>query len=322
MKYLLILYFTVVFTACSDSDNNRGESPDPVSFADAPGPFAVGRRTDVVIRDDGRGRDVTATFWYPANGANTGPEHAQESADLITGDQVFPLVVLIHGIESNAPSTWPYLAPHLASHGYIVVAPSTGSTAATQSDLVNHPGDTSFLIDAVLGVNQEEDMFLARIDESRIALGGYSFGGLATYLLLYDPQYQDTRIKAGILMAGLGINPAPINPNISLLAIFGTEDILIPYDAGLNVYEAANPPKYLVTLEGGGHVGFTSAHEVNLFASMDQRRQQALVRLAVFTFLTSVFDPKEENRVAARDFLGNGFPAMNVDIGVYADPEP
>jgi dienelactone hydrolase len=317
MKYLFVLFFTIALAACSDSDS--GVSRNLVSFADAPGPFAVGKRTDVAIRDSARSRDVTTTFWYPTNGENTGPEQADEGAGLITGKQIFPLVVLVHGIEDSAPATWPYLAPHLASHGYIVVAPSTGSTFTTSEDLVNHPGDVSFLIDTVLGKNQTENMFLERIDEDKIAVGGFSFGGAATYMLVYNPLYKDPRIKAAIIMAGGRDDPAPVNPNINLLTIFGTEDILIPYDFGLNIYEAANPPKYLVTLEGGGHVGFTSSNDVNIGASMDQSRQQALVRLSVFAYLTSVFDTRVENRVAARNFLINSFAELNSDVEVFAE---
>ena len=319
MNYLLISALAMVLSACSNSSNDS--APDLVSFQDAPGPLNVGQRTNVVIRDAARSRDVTATFWYPADGENQGFTRAAEGAELISGNAEFPLVVLVHGIEDNAPATWPYLAPHLASHGYVVAAPSTGSTLASTSDLINHPGDVSFLIDAVLGENSTEDMFLSRIDENRVAVGGFSFGGAATYLLAYDPLYIDTRIDAVILMAALGSESAPVNPAISLLALYGTEDILIPYNSGLAIYEAANRPKYLVTLEGGGHVGFTSSNDVNIGASMEQERQQALVRLSVFAYLTSVFNREEKNRIAAEDFLKNGLVRENTDARVYADLE-
>lgn len=319
MNHLLISVLAVVLSACSNSSN---EGPlDVVSFKDAPGPLKVGQRTNVVISDAARSRDVTATFWYPANGEKHDFTSPEEGAELISGNAQFPLVVLVHGIEDNAPATWPYLAPHLASHGYVVAAPSTGSTLASTEDLVNHPADVSFLIDAVLGENSTEDMFLNRIDKNKLAVGGFSFGGAATYLLAYDPLYRDTRIDAVILMAALGSESAPVNPAISLLTLYGTEDILIPYDSGLAIYEAANQPKYLVTLEGGGHVGFTSSNDVNIGASMEQERQQALVRLSVFAYLTSVFDKEERNRVAAQNFLTNGLAETNTDVLVYAENE-
>ncbi len=299
---------------CSDGDDSLAT----VSFADAPGALAVGVRTDVVTRDTGRERDITATYWYPTDGDNTGPEQASEGAPLIGGERRYPLVVLIHGIEDSAPATWPYLAPHLASHGYIVVAPSTGSTVRNAQDLVNHPGDVSFLLDRVLDDADPGNPLRGRIDADRVALGGFSFGAAAGYFLAYDPRYIEPRFKAVIIMAGGNVTPAPINPDLSLLAIFGTEDILIDYNLGLNIYEGANPPKYLVTLEGGGHVGFTSSNEVNFGASMEQRRQQALVRLSVFAFLTSVFDDRGQNRAAAREFLRDTLPAQNLDVRVFS----
>lgn len=319
MHHLLISVLAIVLSACSNSSNES--LLGLVSFNDAPGPLNVSQRTNVVIRDVARSRDVTATFWYPANGENHEFINPEEGAELISGNAKFPLVVLVHGIEDNAPATWPYLAPHLASHGYVVAAPSTGSTLASTEDLVNHPGDVSFLINAVLGENSTEDMFLNRIDENKIAVGGFSFGGAATYLLAYDPLYSDTRISAVILMAAIGSESAPVNPAISLLTLYGTEDILIPYNSGLAIYEAANRPKYLVTLEGGGHVGFTSSNEVNIGASMRQERQQTLVRLSIFAYLTSVFDKEEKNRVAAQDFLTNGLAETNTDVLVYAEHE-
>lgn len=38
-----------------------------------------------------------------------------------------------------------------------------------------------------------------------------------------------------------------------LLVVHGTEDALVPYELGEEVYEVAKPPKVLVTLEGAHH---------------------------------------------------------------------
>ncbi|MEH6583362.1 MAG: hypothetical protein V7754_15605 [Halioglobus sp.] len=216
-----------------------------------------------------RRKSAGNTYWYPIEGDNVGPEQVSEGAALVAGEGGFPLLILVHGIEDNAPGTWPYLAPHLASHGYIVLAPSTGSTFAATGDIVNHPGDISFLIDAALGENGAENMFLDRIRADRISLGGFSFGGLATFMTAYDPQFQDTRIKAAIIMAGPTNSSAPVNPDLTLFAIYGTQDPAVPYDSGLNMYEAASAPKYLLTLEGGGHLGFTRSDERYDGATMD-----------------------------------------------------
>jgi len=307
----------LVLAACQGS--NTGESI-PISFDDLPGPFAVGQRTDVIYSDNARNREIKATFWYPTNGENLGPEVTTDEASLVDGSQKFPLVVLIHGIVDNAPGTWPYLAPHLASKGYIVAAPSTGSNFSNTSDLVNHPGDVSFLIDVVAGTNGLEAMFATRTDLDKVAVGGFSFGGGATHLIAYDPPSQDPRVRAAIIMAGIPGAAPPQNPELSLLAIYGTEDPLIPHQVGVDLYEAASAPKYLLTLLGGGHLGFTRSDETFDGATMEQKRQEKLTRVAVFAFLTSLFADAETDQVAAREYLQTDFNRENADADIVFDP--
>jgi predicted dienelactone hydrolase len=314
MKCLASILIIFSLTAC---DGDGGSSATSVSFDDEPGPFSVGQRTDVMIYDEVRNRDVIATFWYPTDGENAGPEQTIDNAKLVSGNQNFPLVILVHGILDNAPGTWPYLAPHLASHGYVVIAPSTGSTFANAADIVNHPGDISFLIDMALGLNPDQLMFDQRIDAEKIAVGGFSFGGLATYLIAYDPQYIDSRIKAAIVMAGAsGAQTRAVNPNVSLFSIYGTEDPVVSYDSGLNIYEAASMPKYFMTLDGGGHLGFTRSDENFDGATMDQGRQETLTRLAVFAYLTSLFAESDRDRAAAVQYLQSDFTEDNLDADI------
>ncbi len=317
LRIAILACALLALAACQGS--NPGESV-PISFDDLPGSFAVGQRTDVVYADDTRNREITATFWYPTDGENLGPEATTEEAPLRDGRQKFPLVVLIHGIVDNAPGTWPYLAPHLASKGYIVAAPSTGSNFSNTSDLVNHPGDVSFLIDVVAGANELEAMFAGRTDLEKVAVGGFSFGGGATHLIAYDPPSQDPRIGAAIIMAGIPGAAPPQNPELSLLAIYGTEDPLIPHQVGVDLYDAASAPKYLLTLLGGGHLGFTRSDETFDGATMEQKRQEKLTRVAVFAFLTSLFADAETDQVAARQYLQTDFNRENADADIVFDP--
>jgi hypothetical protein len=37
-------------------------------------------------------------------------------------------------------------------------------------------------------------MFVGRVESGVIAVGGLSFGGLASYRIAYDEQYQDARV--------------------------------------------------------------------------------------------------------------------------------
>lgn len=315
---LRTLALCALLAACSDSSNVT--APERVTFEDQPGPLAVGRMTDVTLFDERRDRQVTATYWYPAEGDNAGPGEATEGEDLVAGTGSFPLVVLVHGISDTAPATWPWLAPHLASHGYLVIAPSTGSTLATIGDLVNHPGDVSFLIDSLL----EGDVppgFAARADGERIAVAGYSLGSVTAYSLAHDPVDRDERIKAQILMASLPGRAAPNGALLGFMGIHGTADIAAPYASGLDNYEAANPPRYFVTLQGGGHTGFTSSTEFDIGTTMSQQRHESLSRVTVTAFLASVFAADIATRVSALDYLQRTFNEENLDAEIMYDAD-
>lgn len=306
------LLLVLTLGACSNGNNGNAT----VQLDDAPGALAVGRRTDVLLRDVSRSRDITATYWYPAAGDNQGPLAAEEGAALIAGAQRFPLVILIHGLGDNAPSGWSYLGPHLASHGYIVMAPSTGSGPTTGSDITNHPGDVSFLISTALGDNDADPMFVGRVEAEDILVGGFSFGGLATYLFAYEEQYQDARVSAVITIAPAVTSAAPVNPALSLLVLQGTEDPLVAYDSSLNLYEAADAPKYLISLQGAGHGGFTGSIESPTDGTMAGERMKSITRVTVLAYLTSLFADSSADRAAAQTFLQETLDADNSDVGV------
>ena len=306
-------------SGCSDSSGpavGNSTAFKPVSFSDQPGPLAVGRMTDVVTYDEQRDRNITATFWYPSEGENAGPGQAAEGAPLISGASAMPLLVLIHGISDSAPATWPWLAPHLASRGYVVVAPSTGSTIATINDFPNHAGDATFLIDVVLGETGHPSPFANRIDRQRIAVAGYSLGSGTAYQLAHDPQYRDNRIVALILMAALGGSAPPVGSLLGYLGLHGTADIAVSYGSGLNIYEAAAPPRYFLTLRGGGHTGFTSSTEFDIGTTMSQPRQESLSRIVITAFLATLFAEDAATRSAARKLLRVEFNEQHLDAEI------
>lgn len=306
-------FLILCLAACSDGS---GDGAAVVSFADEPGEFAAGRRTDVMLRDVERARDITATFWYPTAGPNQGSLQAEEGASLIPGDRKFPLVVLIHGITDNAPGAWNYLGPHLASHGYIVLAPSTGSNASTRADIVNHPGDVSFLIDTALGENAADPIFVGRVQAQKILVGGFSFGGLATYLFAYEPQHQDPRTTAILLIAPARSGAVPVNPDLTLLVLQGTDDPLISFNSSLNVFQAANAPKYMVTLQGAGHIGFTGSAASMGAGTMSDLRVKSITRVTVLAYLRSLFADSAAEQDAATQFLRESLDAQNGDVTV------
>ena len=168
----------------------------------APGPFDIisesftavdeSRPTQAYRDFAGRPvRELNGELWRPARAAQAGP-----------------LLVYSHGFMSFHQEGL-YLVRFLASHGYTVVAvdyPLTGFHAPDgplMRDIVNQPGDVSFLIDTMLKRNADPaDALFATIDPKKIAVAGTSLGGLTSILATFHRQMRDPRIAAAISIAG------------------------------------------------------------------------------------------------------------------------
>jgi len=180
----------------------------------------------------------------------------------------FPMILYSHGFSSSKDEATPY-AEHLASHGFIVVAPDfplsnmTSPGGPTIADLSNQPGDVSFLIDQMIAKSAlASDMFYGKVDAERIGSVGLSLGGLTTSLVTYHPWLGDPRIKASATLAGPSFLFTPVfyrNRAVPLLLVHGDIDALIAYDDNArHSLDAAQPNVNLVTIAGGSHAGFTN----------------------------------------------------------------
>lgn len=191
-----------------------------------------------------------------------------------------PLLVYSHGFMSfHQEGT--YLVRFLASHGYTVVAvdyPLTNFFAPGKplvTDVVNQPGDVSFLISTVLQRNEDPaDPLHQTIDPQRIAVAGVSLGGMTSTLAAYHRKVRDPRITAAISIAGPGTmftehyfagSPVPY------LMIYGDGDAIIPYDRNAAPLPARFPGSTLVTLRHASHAGFAQAAStfMRFFANPD-----------------------------------------------------
>jgi len=179
--------------------------------------------------------------------------------------QPAPLVVYSHGFMSFREEGT-YLFQFLASHGYTVVAanyPLTGFSAPEgplMNDVVNQPGDISFLLDTILKRNADPaDSMHNTIDPGKIAVAGVSLGGLTTTLAAFHHKLRDPRISAAISTAG----PASIftadffaGSSLPFLMIYGDGDAIVPYKENALPALQKYPGSILVTLKNASHAGF------------------------------------------------------------------
>ncbi len=207
------------------------------------GPCPVGVRTFRLV--DGRrgGRTLPVEVWYPA-----APHHAGDDLDPALQDlfeiegfrglgrpqpavrdaapdtaRRHPVVLFSHG-NSGLRQQSTFYTTHLASHGYVVIAPDhTGNTvgahfAMKPREIVRvqieaqhfRPEDMVFVLDEALDPGSRMGGFLGPlIDRDRIGITGHSYGGYTTVVT----SARDRRIRAAVPLAPVGIfGPGDFNP--------------------------------------------------------------------------------------------------------------
>ncbi|NND66485.1 MAG: hypothetical protein HKN19_02755 [Halioglobus sp.] len=193
-------------------------------------------------------RTLDAEIWRPAARATPGP-----------------LLIYSHGFMSFRREGL-YLQQFLASHGYTVVAadyPLTGLYAPDgplMEDVVNQPGDISFLIDTILARNADpDDVLHATIDPQRIAVAGVSLGGLTSTLAAFHRELRDTRIAAAVSIAGPASMFTPeyyAGSKLPFLMIYGTADAIVPFADNVLPITDMHANAVLVSLVGASHAAF------------------------------------------------------------------
>ena len=206
-------------------------------------------------------RLVTITY-YPADG---GP---------------LPLIVFAHGNTVSDPGHYQALLRSWAAAGYVVAAPifplSSTRLPGAAGDLVNQPADVSFVISEMLRLSDgPATPYAGRIDPGRVAAAGHSLGAMTTLGAVFHSCCRDTRVKAGIVLAGVErpfpngeFFPAPVRTPI--LVVHGDADPLLPLAGARRIFDHAAPPKFLLTVLGGDH-------DVPYAGSNGQARPETLV---------------------------------------------
>lgn len=264
LKILAALLLVILLLAAYVKYSHQPEPfPAGSESADrlAPGPWSVGgfeekfvdRKRPTQPNGDYPGenkRKLEGNVWYPLE-AEVGPR---------------PLLVFSHGFTSFRRNGV-YLAEHLASRGFVVVAvdyPLTSMSApggAMVEDVVNQPGDISFLIDTLLGYSAVSGHALSgKIDPERIGVFGISLGGLTSTLAGFHPQLRDPRIGAAMSIAGPTIFFTAdffAHADLPFMMLAGDRDVLVPFAQNALPIPEKKPGAELLVLRGGSHTGFS-----------------------------------------------------------------
>lgn len=209
MKILMLLCAFMHFSAFSAEQLFSSQPSVTPKFAFT-GDLPVGVRTLSITNDNALDltnfttttkRDLTLEIWYPALASKSNKlasyqavtrSHKQFSlqgqafrnANIAT-DNKYPLIVLSHGYTGDRTLMF-YLAEHLASHGYIVVAiDHTDSTtqeidfkkapfAGFVSTLINRSKDQQFILDYF---STTKSFIQSQVDTNNSGVIGYSMGG-------------------------------------------------------------------------------------------------------------------------------------------------
>jgi len=227
-------------------------------------PPAAVERIDTLIADPADGRELPLRLAFPGTG------------------RALPVVLFSHGAFSSGEDYDPILDAW-AARGYVVIAPTHRDSvrlgvrrgAADPRHFGWRLDDAALILRRLDAVLASVPGLAARVDATRIAATGHSFGGLVAQTLggatYFDPTSGQTvsraesRIRAVVVFSGAGTFP-PILRNedfaslgLPALVTVGTDDLA--QAPGLSGFAWRRQPwdlsapgnKYLLTLDGADH---------------------------------------------------------------------
>ncbi|MFK3664107.1 alpha/beta hydrolase family protein [Ochrobactrum teleogrylli] len=247
----------------------------------------------------------------------------------IAGDAL-PVIIFSHGNGQSFHAYGP-LADYWAAHGFVVIQP-THLDSRILGLAPNDPRrphlwrfreeDLAAILDGLDHIESETPMLRGRLDRSRIAVTGHSWGAQTASTLLGathpDPDNgsvvnrRDTRIKAGVLLAAPGsgndltehaactfpfLYPDFSTMTVPTLIIMGDHDVGRLSTRGAawwrDAYDLSPSPKALFTAFGGEHaLGGIPGYESRETTNERPQRVAAIQRLST-SFLRSTLYPSD-----------------------------
>lgn len=238
------------------------------------------------------GRPLPLDVWYPIDAdASYGPFTAYVltgpytlASDLAHEDAAVsaagarPLVVFSHGSGGVAIQSV-HLMERLASHGFVVVAPTHTGNAQTDAAagipdvslaqaLLDRVPDVSFVIDHMLALAATPaDPFFGRIDASKIGVAGHSLGGFTALAVKagYQSIPPDARVDAimPIAPAASPLSDAELgNVTVPTLFMTGTLDDLLADEIRAAGLIQSSPFNYRADVIGATHTHFANICDI------------------------------------------------------------
>jgi predicted dienelactone hydrolase len=230
--------------------------------------------TTLALVDTARARVLPTEVWYPAS---------TDGRDAPARRRPARLVLLAHGF-CGFRTNYEYLAIHLARHGFVAAAPDFPGfnrddceAGVATGDLQDAPpADLAFVRDVLRAHEQAGTEGLPRIRRGKAGLVGHSLGGLVV-LSAAATSPGDYAAVVGLAPAGNAAQAdalAAATPRPAVLLVAGSADTTVPLARTETMFAHLLPPRFLVTVSGGTHSGFTDMDA--RLTEVALARQQAL----------------------------------------------
>ncbi len=276
-RWAAVAAVLVVLAACGGDDGGDDGGAAPATSAQAGPTTAEPTAAGSGAAEPGAAESraplevdvVTETFVDPTRPTegSEGPDQPERTIVTAiahpTSGGPYPLVVLSHGFTGH-PEEYDEQIPVWAADGFVVAAPAFPLTnrdapgvEANIGDVVNQPGDVSFVIDEVLAAGDDPSSPLhGLVDPEAIGVVGHSLGAATTWAVSFDTATRDDRIDSTTIFAGLTMDmpggELAFDEPLPLLVLHGDADD-VPLELDRAPYEQAASPKWFVTLHGAEH---------------------------------------------------------------------
>ncbi len=186
-----------------------------------------------------------------------------------------PLLVFVHGFRASG-STYAALLDELTRSGIVVAAPefpgesSALPGSAVESDLVNEPCDMEFVASSL--ENTPPPALRRALEGAPLIVGGHSDGATAAAGAGYSSTCSSIPIRAVVALSANNVpmtGASRFGTPPALLAMTGTADEVNPIAHTQALYQGAPVPAWLVTIDGGDHLGtFTTDPDLPRIGAM------------------------------------------------------